>query len=586
MIDMEVSAKTMELSDFAVDILRKGKIMRKDETPEEMVYRISKALFDVESRFGASGIDINVRRSNFEAMLMDKKIVMSTPIMTNAGSYEQRPLSACTVVPIGNKENMKNIEGLVRRLHIEGMGTGFRLDGLEDPIGVLKYLNSISVDNANSGKEDRPVGNMAIMSVHDPHILEFIRIKNESLKMGNPWKFNLSVDASKDFMEAVINKKTYTLDNGVAIDANEVFELISQMAHSCGDPGLVFMERFNSDNPAPESGSYVSSAPCAEVGLVPGETCQFGYLNLSKFLKNDYGNYAIDYASLDKATKILTRALDNALEISIPKYTYGLSKQVMSERRKIGIGICGLADLLGIIGIPYDSEAGRNLIVDMVARINYTSKLESVALARERGAFGAFKLSKYAKRTGSYIEDRYANVPTRTVTPNMWKSLAYLIKKYGIRNVTTVALPPTGRSALTIDASTGIAPFFSLAEADGRINVNMEKALQDANLLSEELVAAIKSSGRIPDSANIPERLRSSFKTALEISPYASIKMQASLQRVVDDAISNTINLSKDATVEDVKNIYIAAYTEGLKGITIFRDNSIIKGPKQLIRKD
>ena len=95
MIDMEVSAKTMGLSDFAVDILRKGKTMRKDETPEEMVYRISKALFDVESRFGASGMDINVRRSNFEAMLMDKKIVMSTPIMTNAGSYEQRPLSAC-----------------------------------------------------------------------------------------------------------------------------------------------------------------------------------------------------------------------------------------------------------------------------------------------------------------------------------------------------------------------------------------------------------------------------------------------------------------------------------------------------------
>ncbi|MEM0143309.1 MAG: hypothetical protein QXL94_05085, partial [Candidatus Parvarchaeum sp.] len=246
---------------------------------------------------------------------------------------------------------------------------------------------------------------------------------------------------------------------------------------------------------------------------------------------------------------------------------------------------CGLADLISLLNMPYESEDSRKLMMDIVAMINYTSKLESVRLAKERGPFGAFLVSRYANKKG-YIESRYSDVVTNTVTQGMWKSLSEQARIYGIRNITTVALPPTGRSALTIDASAGIAPFFSLVEENGEINANLEKRLRDLGMLSESLVSEIKNSGKIPETAEVPEALRNSFKTALDIDPYASLKMQAALQRVVDDAISNTINLKEEVTVKEVELIFMEAYREGLKGITIYRQNSRIRDPKRLARNE
>lgn len=583
MMKEELCKKRMKVSQFAMSVLRNGRIIGNNETPESMVGRVSKTLFGVEQSFGTDTVESKRYESAFTELLYERKVVMSTPIMTNAGNYTARPLSACTVVPLRESTSATATDQLVRSLHIEGMGTGFRLDGLGDPIRTLKHLNDISVDNAESGKEDRPVGNMAIMSVHNPHIREFVIIKNESLKHGTRWKFNLSVDVTDAFMKAVFAKEAYTLEDGSKADAVEMFDLIAKMAHACGDPGIVFMERFNSDNPAPALGSYVSPAPCAEVGLVPGETCQFGYLNLGMFVKSVGGTREVDYRSLDAATEILTRALDNALEISMPNYTYKMNRQVMAARRKIGIGICGLADMFGILHLPYESEEARRTAVDIVARINYISKSASVKLARERGAFGAFGLSKYV-HSPNYIESKYANVTSRTVTTDSWKVLAEEIKGDGIRNITTVALPPTGRSALTIDASTGIAPFFSLVDGSGNINSYLLEELHAIGADRDDVLEKIRHTGKISDIDGIPKDVKAAFKTALEIRPDASLKMQAALQTVVDDAISNTINLDESANHEDIARIYMEAYSSGLKGITVFRMNKDIRNPKLLAR--
>ena len=169
--------------------------------------------------------------------------------------------------------------------------------------------------------------------MHNPNILSFIEVKSKTTEQKIEWKFNLSVDITQEFMNAVFNNSKYKLLDGTMLDANYVFTEIAQRAHHCGDPGIIFMERFNRENPTPLFGNYVSVAPCAEVGLISGETCQFGYINLGKFVKRNGTENKIDYNELKHAVMILTRALDNSLEISIPNYTYPKSKYVMSGRR-------------------------------------------------------------------------------------------------------------------------------------------------------------------------------------------------------------------------------------------------------------
>ena len=555
------------LSTFALKTLKEGRILNGNETPEDMVSRISSALFDTP--------DVQ----EFKMLLLEKKVVMSTPIMTNAGSKNNRPLSACIVLR-SNDRNIPSRE-LIKSLHTEGMGTGFNLDEVDDPIATLRYLNDIALENARGGNEDRPVGNMAIMSITNPRIRDFISIKNDTITSGQEWKFNLSVDVTKSFMGYIIHPKDYS----ASADAQAAFGLfneIVQNAHSCGDPGLVFMHRFDEDNPAPHSGKHAGTSPCAEVSLVPDETCQFGYINVGKFLMAGQDINVIDYEGIAAATRLLTKALDNILDINVSKYSYKKSIEVVKARRKIGIGICGLADLLGAMRLPYDTEGARELARDLVSFINYTSKLESINLSKERGPFGAFDRSRYMDHPG-FIEMKYGNVTTNTVSADMWNVLGEKIRQHGIRNVTTIALPPTGRSALTIDASTGIEPFFTLTDDHGNINPYLLKELSDLNLLDDELLHQIRKSGKISDIGIIPVDLRNAFKTATEISPEAHLEMQAALQQVVDDAISKTINLPEEATTEDVASIYKKAYSLGVKGITVFRIGST-RQPKKVAR--
>lgn len=559
----------------ASQILSGGRIVAPDETPAQMVERIVGSLYEVEHRYVPEEAARSFARRIGELM-DDSRIVFSTPIMTNAGRTEfQRPLSACTVPPVSLRGDLASIKAMVNTYHQEAMGTGFSFDDVADPTATLLYLNSVAVEGAASGDEDRPVGNMGVCSIDHPRIVDFIVAKH--LRRDMLWKFNVSVNTPEAFWTAVEENSTWTLRDGMTVFAQELFELIVQSAHACADPGIVFMDRINRDNPVPGMGAYSTVAPCAEVGLLPGETCQFGYINLAKFTSGG----DIDLDSLGEAVDLMTRALDNCLDMSISAYQILESRRMMLHRRKIGIGICGLADLLISLGIPYASDQARELARDVVAFINYRSKAASHELAKQRGSFSAMDLlfgCRYNDNPG-FLEQKYGHVNTRWVTSDQWLTLGELIRTTRmLRHCSTIALPPTGRSALVIEASTGVEPIFSLIGPDGAVLPIVRQTLGRA--FTSRVEAGIRA-GRPLDGLMSPAVARL-FMTSTQIAPDDHIGMVAALQLVVDESISKTINLPEHATTEDVARVYEQAYTLGLKGMTMYRDGSSRFQPKGL----
>ncbi len=536
----------------ALEVLRKGKILSENETPKHMIERMVNVLIEIEKRFGTDTKEAEVLKNEFGLLLDEEYCVMSTPILTNAGRYLKKPLSACTVPSLDlAHDNLHHIKEVIYKMHQDGMGTGFSLDNLADPVATLRKLNQIAIESFSSGKEDRPVGNMATLSVYHPKIFEFINSKILADKLNENWKFNISVDCDSNFFKQFNVDGVITLQNGKKVKAREIFKAISQAANICADPGLIFIERLEEDNPTPGVGHYVSTAPCAEVGLAKGESCQFGYINLVKFI-NKSGE--IDLKRIKRATHILTRMLDNALEISIDNYSENANKQIMSQKRKIGIGVCGLADLFVQKNIAYDSEEARILALDVITLINFESKIASHELAKIRGSFGAmnFSLKNRHLETPSFLEKKYGNLKTKYVSSNDWKKLAKKVKNTRfLRNASTIALPPTGRSALVIGASTGIEPVFS----------------REDYLMIHPL---------------LEKKHHQFLQTAKNITPRNHLLMASFIQKGVDESISKTINVPSNITSKEIEEIYISAWNLGLKGISIYREGSKNSQPKRL----
>ncbi len=535
----------VKFSEQSIKVLNTGRIIDPDETPESMISRVVRAISieDRKYRIYDSSYEEQLRN-----LLLSKKAVFSTPIMTNAGRYTNKPLSACTV-PVTSLENPKTRKRLsqeIKDLHIKGMGTGFNLDESEDPRSTLEYLNKVAVDSSKSGFEDRPVGNMAVLTIYHPRITEFISSKSDLNRNTNDWKFNISVNIDEQFMDALRNEEPIRLRDGGTASSGELFQQIAHSAKVCGDPGLIFLDRMNYRNPVPALGSYQTTAPCAEVGLVPGETCQFGYINLGAFA-DKYRSNKFDITGIVDATRLMTRSLDNCLDISIRNAQSNHSKRIMRAKRKIGVGLCGVADSLTKLGLRYDSHESRKLIKDILSIINYVSKVTSIELAEERGPCEAMLLKDGNKHLNKvpHLYKLYGNKQSNYVSKEDWLKISKVIKNSrNLRNISTVALPPTGRSALIIDASTGIEPHFST-------------------------------------NSNPSFRINSS-ETAENICLDGHVLMVAELQKFTDESISKTINLKSSSCSEDVKNAYLRCYELGLSGSTVYVDGSHTNQPLEL----
>jgi ribonucleoside-diphosphate reductase alpha chain len=235
-------------------------------------------------------------------------------------------------------------------------------------------------------------------------------------------------------LEEIKNNGTITLRDGKQIKADDILHEIAKSIYISGDPGLVFVDRLNEDNEdnqVPTAGEYESLAPCGEVGLSPGETCAFSYLNLGEFVKNE----TINYSDLEKTIIDIVRFLDDVVEYNIERYSNQTSKDITIDKRKIGLGVCGFADLLDKLKLSYNSSEARKIAEDLFSFINYVSKKASIILAQERGSFGKFEESKYLDNDN--IIRKYSTKPTNTVSQSQWIELQKDIREKGIRNCAT-----------------------------------------------------------------------------------------------------------------------------------------------------
>lgn len=485
-----------------------------DENIYDIFGRVSKAIGSIESKFTSKVGGNRFEEQSFN-LLKQRKFIPNTTILMNAGRFNSRPLSACTVPFINLDSDKLKIKEHIDRCHIDGMGTGFSFDDLEDPISMIYFLNRLGIEGQNNTKQLRPVGNMGTINITNSKIREFINLKQN--KKLDKWVFNFSINISDNFLRRIRNNEDIILEDKSKIQSDNFLKMIARAIYFTGEPGLVFIDRHHEDNQVPNLGEYKSLAPCGEVGLTDGETCQFVYINLGEFVKNR----KIKYEELEDVIYFVIRFLDDIVEHNILVDFDDTSTHILKGKRKIGLGVCGFADLLKELGQNYVDSESLKTAENIFSFINFISKKASILLAKERGSFLEFFNSKYM--TDNNIIRKYAGRPTETVSKEKWVDLEKEIKINGIRNCSTIALPPTGRSSYLIKASQSIEPYF------------------------DEI---------------------------LEVSPYQQLKMISVIQKFVDESISKTINLSESITIEEIKHIILDSLDLPLKGITFYRDMS------------
>lgn len=602
----DCSKKFLDFSDNAIRVLEKRYLKRDNngdctETPGEMFRRVADAVAGADLEYGKTSADVNTLSNELYELMTNRYFMPNSPTLMNAGT-ELGQLAACFVLPVedsldGIFETLKN----TAKIHQSGGGTGFSFSRLRPKNSIVKSTMGVSsgpvsfMEVYNAATEaikqggTRRGANMGILRVDHPDILEFINCKSETNKLNN---FNISVAITDKFMESYFAGSDYDLINPHTkaaaghLNAADVFDLIVEKAWQNGEPGIIFIDRINAANPTPELGEIESTNPCGEVPLLPYEACNLGSINLGLMLKFKDSGYEIDWTLLEKTVRLAMHFLDNV--ITINKYPLIEIKKMVESNRKIGLGVMGWADMLMKLGISYQSEEGVELAGQVMEFIDYISKTESVELAKQRGRFPNFEGSIY--NNSDYFYNKYKTNSAGKITQDQWRELDCAVCEYGLRNATTTCIAPTGTISMISGASGGIEPLFGLVFSrlilDGtvmyEINSVFENYLKENGMYSEELLSRISKDGSIRHIDGFAEDVKKVFSSAHDISPYWHVKMQAAFQYHTDNAVSKTVNFVESATREDIKETYILAYRNNLKGITVYRNNSRVFQPMNL----
>ncbi|MEX2158986.1 MAG: vitamin B12-dependent ribonucleotide reductase [Dehalococcoidia bacterium] len=576
------------------------------ETPEQLFRRVAHNVALAEQRYGASGAEVAAVEERFYALMTSLRFLPNSPTLGNAGRPLQQ-LSACFVLPV--EDSMEGIFDTLKHtalIHKSGGGTGFSFSRLRPtgarvratggvasgPVSFMRVFDAATEAIKQGGT--RRGANMAILSVYHPDIEAFVNVKADMVTLQN---FNISIAVDAAFMKAVERGRDFALVNPHSKkpagrkNARALFRQIVENAWRNGDPGLVFLDRINDDNPTPRLGAIEATNPCGEQPLLPYESCNLGSLNLAKFVKrtsseprtkNRNGREpggVVDWDALAAAIPDCVRFLDDVIDQNA--YPISEIEEATKRTRKIGLGVMGWADLLMALGIPYDSDEAVALAGKMMSFIQKHADRASEALGRERGVFPAWDGSVYSAKNGTSARARR------------------------FRNATRTTIAPTGTLSIIADCSGGIEPVFALAfmrqhhldpkDPDkvtqlAEVNRAFERVAKAGGFASKKFMAELARDGSVRERDDVPEAVRRVFVTSHDIEPEWHVRMQAAFQKHTDNAVSKTINFRASATVEDVERAYLLAYREGCKGITIYRDESralqvlshaAVRGPEQ-----
>ena len=545
--------------------LKKDEQSRVVESPEEMFRRVANNIAQADLIYDGHA-DVHRTEEAFYRILSILEFLPNSPTLMNAGRPLQQ-LAACFVLPI--EDSLESIFDGVKNtalIHQSGGGTGFsfsRLRPKDDPVrttsgaasGPVSFMRvfNMATEVIKQGGTRRGA-NMGIMRVDHPDILDFISCKVDNRELSN---FNISVAVTEDFMRAVEADADLPLVNPSTrkvarkLKAREVFDRIVEMAWKTGDPGVVFLDRINRDNPTPQLGEMESTTPCGEQPLLPYEPCNLGSINLSLMLREDGSRSEIDWERLERTIRIGVHFLDNVIDMS--RYPLDQIDRMAKGNRKIGLGVMGFADMLIRLGIPYDSEEAVRTGERIMQFVKEKGWMASEELARDRGVFPNYGGSKYDTPGGPRL-----------------------------RNATVTTVAPTGTLSIIAGCSSGIEPLFALSFTrhvlgDVDLPEVYDYFLETARkrgFYSDQLLMRITAGESIQRMGEVPEDLKRLFATAFDIAPEWHVRMQAAFQRHTDNAVSKTINFPPQATKEDVRKAFLLAYREGVKGITIFRSGS------------
>jgi ribonucleoside-diphosphate reductase alpha chain len=557
-------------SQQTAELMRRELILQPGGSAITLLADLTARLARAEKELGEAANDTDSTLAEFYDHMRRGACTLGSPLLTNIAAGRQT-LGSCSAVPIKVQTISTSDFDLAESYYNLNMGSGFDLTDSPDPCGALLRLNQHATRVENSGTCERYVGNIAHLSVHHPRVLEFIDVKRGR---DDVIHFNISVDLTEEFMQALSTDADVRMKDGTKRGSREIWEAIVEGAWECGDPGIISLERYNMGNALGESAPYVTTAPCAEVGLSPGETCVFGYINLAACLRTT-PVLSVDLDLVGAVAECLTRVLDDAVQSSLSALPIPVSSAVMSAKRKIGIGVCGLADALLWLGIGYASPESERLLADVLATVNFRSKEASLRLAERRGPFLSFDVSEYRHNVG--FLGRFGKIAS-AVDQAAWDTLAGHVATRGLRNVMTTALPPSGRSALLLGVNPSIEPYLALH--DGRdFAAPLHAMLLTGQARVEEgsgMVAVCDSS---VDRPTAPASVNSIFRTAPEITPEEHLRILQVAAGLVDDGVSKTINLPQNKTPEDISSIFEQAWAAGLKAISVYRIGSRLPRP-------
>lgn len=529
------------------------------ETPEGMFRRVAKHIAKAEGKNRELWEDL------FYQMIFSLKFLPNSPTLMNAGTPEGQ-LSACFVLPV--EDSLEAIFTSLKHaalIHKSGGGTGYNFSKLRQkgelissskgyssgPVAFIKIFDTATEHVKQGGK--RRGANMGILNVDHPDIVSFISGKRDKTSLQN---FNISVGITDLFMHAIEKDLDWALKTPgsqqvvFSLSAKKIWNEIIEAAWATGDPGLIFLDALNKNNPIPELGSLQTTNPCGEVPLLDYESCNLGSLNLSQMVAEKNGTYEINYELIAHTVHLGIRFLDNVIHVN--HYLLPEIKSITIKNRKIGLGVMGWAELLMLLEIPYASEKAVKLGATLMAFIQKESYKASKDLAKERGCFP------------SWAESRY-------------------FPDQKMRNATCNSIAPSGTISIIANTSYSIEPLYALSYK--RVGILRGKSQEEISRIfkskmlqmgywNRDLQDKVRTTGSIQDVRGIPNEIKNIFRTSLEIPWEFHLKHQKAFQQYTDNSVSKTINLASGAHVWDISKIYKTAWEYGLKGITVYRDGS------------